>query len=306
MNQRWLCALLLPATGWALMLCTDARAQEPDPSKVEMKTIPIAGGVHMLVGDGGNLGVSSGNDGVFLVDDQYAPLTEKIRAAIAKLSNKPIRFVINTHWHWDHTGGNENLGKTGSLLVAHENVRKRMSVEQFVAAFNERVPASPAVALPVVTFTDTVTFHWNDEEIRVFHVAPAHTDGDSAVHFRKANVLHTGDLYFNGLYPFIDIDSGGSIDGMIAAVDLLLSAGNPQTRIIPGHGPLSSPAELRVYREMLAGVRDALGMLIRQGKSRQEAVAARPTAPWDAAWGNGFLKPEEFAGIIYDDLARRK
>ena len=152
-----------------------------------------------------------GPDGVFLIDDQYAPLTDKIKAAIATVSDKPVRFVLNTHWHGDHTGGNENLGQAGALIVAHDNVRVRMSVEQFREAFGQKVPAAPKAALPVVTFNDTVTFHLNDQEIHAFHVAPAHTDGDTVIHFRTADVIHTGDVFFNGLYPFIDVGSGGGI-----------------------------------------------------------------------------------------------
>ena len=248
-----------------------------------------------------------GEDAVFLVDDQYAPVTPRIKAAVAALTDKPVKFVLNTHWHGDHTGGNENLGSGGTLIVAHDNVRKRMSTEQFIAFFNDKVPPAPRVALPVVTFGENVTFHINGEEIHAFHVAPAHTDGDAVVHFRKSNVVHTGDLFFNGMYPFIDVDSGGSVSGMIAAADALMATVvKDDTRIIPGHGPLATRADYKAFRDMLAAVRDAVGPLAKAGKTLEEVVAAKPTAALDARWGGGFMKPDSFVGLVYADLARKK
>lgn len=286
-----------------IMALPPTLAQEDDFSGVEIKTIRIDDGLHMMTGSGGNLAVSVGGDGAFLVDDQFAPLTEKIQAAISKITDKPVRFVINTHWHHDHVGGNENFGKAGSLIVAHENVRKRMSVEQFLEAFDNRVPASPAGALPVITFTDSVTFHWNDEEIHIFHVENAHTDGDAVVHFKNSNALHTGDLYFNGFYPFIDVSSNGSIEGVIRGADKILKMIDDSTKIVPGHGPLSNKKELKAYRDMLADVRDAVSSLVAAGKTKEEVLAAKPTQPWDAKWGGGFLNPDEFTDIIYTDLS---
>lgn len=281
------------------------RAQD-DFSKVEIKTESLGSGLAMLTGAGGNLGVSFGADGVFLIDDQYAPLTDKIRAAVKTMSDKPLRFVLNTHWHGDHTGGNENLGQSGSLIVAHDNVRVRMSTEQFLSAFNEKVPPSPAVALPVVTFDQTVTFHLNGEEIHAFHVDHAHTDGDAIVLFRTADVVHMGDVFFNGMYPFIDVDSGGSIDGVIAAVDRVLGMTKASTRFIPGHGPLAGRAELVAYRDMLQGVRAAVASLVTAGKTLDETKAAKPTSAWDAKWGGGFMKPETFTTIVYNSLKHGK
>ncbi len=282
-------------------LATPAQAQQ-DMANVQIQTVPVAEGVYMLVGQGGNIGLSVGEDGAFVVDDQYAPLTEKILAAVAELSETPVRFVVNTHWHGDHTGGNENMGQAGALIVAHENVRKRMSVEQFIKAFNAQVPPSPEAALPVLTFTDAVTFHWNDEDIHVFHVASAHTDGDAVIHFQRANALHMGDTYFNGFYPFIDASTGGSLDGMIATAEHVLAMVDDETKIIPGHGPLSNKAELQAYRDVLAAVRDRVHRLIGEGKSRDEVVAAKPTADFDEAWGDGFLKPDAWVGIVYDAM----
>jgi glyoxylase-like metal-dependent hydrolase (beta-lactamase superfamily II) len=294
----------LPAAAVAVLLLAVPAAAQQDFSKVEIKTTKVAPGLYMLEGSGGNLGVSTGPDGVFLIDDQYAPLTDKIKAAIAAVSDKPIRFVLNTHWHGDHTGGNENLGKAGVLIVAHDNVRQRLSTEQFMKAFDRTVPPSPQAALPVVTFNDAVTFHLNGEEIHAFHVEPAHTDGDSVVFFKKANVVHMGDLLFNGLYPFIDVDAGGNIDGMIAAGERVLGMIDDDTLLIAGHGPLAGKKELAAFVEMLRDVRDAVAPMVTEGKSADEVVAAKPTAAWDEVWGKGFLNPERFTRIVYEGMKK--
>ncbi len=294
---------VLGAIASALVLSAfSPTAAQPNLDDVKIETVEVADGIYMLLGSGGNIGVSVGEDGVFMIDDQFAPLTEKITAAIKKLSADPIKFVFNTHWHGDHTGGNENLGKAGTLIVAHDNVRERMSSEQFLAAFNNRVPPSPAAALPVVTFNDQVTFHLNGDEIHAFHVEPAHTDGDSVVHFRKADVVHAGDVYFNGMYPFIDVSTGGGIDGVIAAVEEILGIVGNETKIIPGHGPLSNRKEMMSYLAMLKTVRGNVATLIENGKTQEEAVAAKPTAALDEVWGNGFLKADAFVGIVYSSM----
>jgi cyclase len=277
---------------------------QQDFSKVEVTSEKVAEGVYMLKGGGGNIGVSVGADGVFLIDDQYAPLTPKIKAAVSALSDKPIRFVLNTHWHGDHTGGNENLGSSGVLIIAHENVRKRMSSEQFIEALGSKVPAAAALALPVVTFTDGVTFHVNGEEIHGFHVPPAHTDGDSIVHFRKANVLHGGDTFFNGMYPFIDLSSGGTVAGVIGAADRMLALAGEDTRIIPGHGPLATKADLKAYRDMLATISGRVAAQVVAGKTLEQVTASAPTADLDAKWGQGFLKGAQFISIVYKDAQR--
>jgi glyoxylase-like metal-dependent hydrolase (beta-lactamase superfamily II) len=297
---------LVPLAGalWAVLLAAPSLLAQ-DWEAVEIGTQELAPGVYMMIGSGGNLGVSAGEDGVFLIDDQYAPLTEKIVAAIRAVSDAPIRFVLNTHWHGDHTGGNENLGEAGALIVAHDNVRERMSVEQFIEAFDRRTPPSPEGALPVVTFSASVTFHLNGDELFVFHVEHAHTDGDAIIHFRKSNVVHMGDTYFSGGYPFIDVSSGGSIDGMIATADKVLSIVDDDTQIIPGHGEMSNKAKLKEYRAMLAGVRDAVAAQIAQGKSEDEVVAADPTERWDEVWGQAWMDPETFTRIVYSDLVRK-
>jgi glyoxylase-like metal-dependent hydrolase (beta-lactamase superfamily II) len=283
----------------SLLLSLPALAQFED---VTIKSTHVGGSIHMLEGRGGNLGLSVGEDGVFLVDDQYAPLTDKILAAIRALSDAPVRFVINTHWHSDHTGGNEQLGAGGSVVVAHDNVRERMSTDQFMAAFKREVPASPEAALPLVTFNDRITFHFNGEAIRVYHVAAAHTDGDSIIHFPESNVIHMGDNFFSQTYPFIDRSSGGSVQGMIGAVTLGLGLCDSKTMVIPGHGQLSNCAELEDYGEMLSDVSDAVQALIDQGKSLQEVIDARPTADFDEKRGEGWIKPDKFTEFIYNSL----
>ncbi len=285
-----------------LILASPALAQR-DFSDVEIETVPVADGVFMLAGAGGNIGLSVGADGAFLVDDQYAPLAERIRAAVAAQTEEPVRFVVNTHWHGDHTGGNEALGETGAVIVAHEAVRERMSARQFIEAFGSEVPPAPAAALPVVTFTDAVTFHWNGDEVGVFHVAPAHTDGDAVVHFVGADAIHAGDVYFNGMYPFIDTSSGGTLRGMVEAVDRVLALAGDETHIIPGHGPLSDRAELQQYRDLLATMHERVAAMVEEGRTREEVVAAKPTADFDAAWGDGFMQPDQWVGILYDAVA---
>jgi glyoxylase-like metal-dependent hydrolase (beta-lactamase superfamily II) len=299
------------ARGWSLSLSVvlllggpAAALAQQDFSKVEVTSEKVAEGVYMLQGAGGNIGLSVGADTAFLIDDQYAPLTPKIKAAVAALTSKPVRFVLNTHWHGDHTGGNKDLGESGTLIVAHENVRKRMTTEQFLEAFGMKVPPADPAALPVVTFNDTVTFHLNGDEIYAFHVAPAHTDGDCVVHFRKANVIHGGDTFFNGMYPFIDLSTGGSVSGMIAAADRILALAVEGTKIIPGHGPLATKVELKAFRDMLATARDRVAALVKAGKTLEQTTAAKPLADLDAKWGQGFLKADAFVSILYKDAAR--
>ncbi|MEA5471908.1 MBL fold metallo-hydrolase [Spirulina sp. 06S082] len=298
------CAIALVNLGAIFITASPLLAQ--DFENAEIKTIPVDDGIYMLRGVGGNLGLLVGEDGIFLIDDEYAPLSEKVMAAIAAISDRPIRFVINTHWHSDHTGGNENLGRAGTIIVAHDNVRERMSTEQFLEILDRTLPASPPAALPTITFNDTVTFYLNDNEISALHVDFAHTDGDSIIHIRDANIIHTGDIYFNGAYPFIDVDSEGSINGVLAAVEKLLQIVDDRTKIIPGHGPLSNRSELISYRNMLLAVRDRVTTAILAGMSVEEFLASDPTADFDPTWGNGFLKPEQFLRIVYADLSRSR
>ena len=271
--------------------------------KVQIKSKKVADGVFMLIGSGGNIGISAGVDGVFMIDDQFAPLTQKIKRAVAAISDMPIRFVINTHWHYDHTGGNEKLGEMGSIIVAHENVRKRLSTEQFLTFFNTKVPPKTKSGLPVITFTRDVTFHLNGDEIYVFHVKNAHTDGDAVIHFSKNNVVHMGDIYFSGIYPFIDLDAGGSVNGIIDAINQVLPLMNSSTQVIPGHGPLSNRSQLVAYRGMLITIRDRILKAIKAGKGLEEVLNTSPTSDFDADWGKGFIKGNAFVKILYQDLS---
>jgi glyoxylase-like metal-dependent hydrolase (beta-lactamase superfamily II) len=286
------------------LLAATAEAQQQDFSKVEIKTQQVAGNVYMLTGAGGNIGALVGDDGILIIDDQFAPLSPKIHEALAKLSPKPVKFLVNTHYHGDHTGGNEIFGREGSIIVAQENVRKRLSERQVIELFKMDNPPAPKEALPVITFTEDVGLHLDGEDLRVFHVPNAHTDGDSLIYFSKANVLHAGDTLFNGFYPFIDVGGGGSINGMIGSADKVLGMINDDTKIIPGHGPLATPKDLKAFRDMLATVRDNVAKLVKEGKSADEVVAAQPAKDVDAVWGKGFLKAEQFVRIVYSDLSR--
>ena len=286
------------------VISSGVTAQEDRFAGVEITTEQVVPGIYMLVGAGGNIGVSVGEDGIFMIDDQFAPLTDRITAAVAALSDQPIRFLVNTHWHGDHTGGNENLGNRGVLIVAHDNVYQRMSRDTEIGAFNQVVPASPEAALPVITFNDNVTFRLNGEEIRAVHYRQSHTDGDSVIHFVNANVVHTGDIWFNGFYPFIDVSSGGSIDGVISSIGKLIDLADDNTRIIPGHGPLGDKQGLQAYLEMLEAVRDRMSKLIDEGKSLEQIIELRPNADFDDAMGKGFINPETFLQILYSDLKR--
>ena len=287
----------------ALLAAAPAAAQQPDPAKVEIKAEMLAPGVAVLFGAGGNIGLSFGDDGNVLIDDQYAPLTAKIMAAVMRIDPDPIRFVINTHWHFDHSGGNENLGKAGAVIVAHDNVRKRMAVEHLSQRFG-KIPASPKQALPVITFAEGVKFHLNGDEIRVVHMRKAHTDGDSLVHWTKGNVLHMGDIFFHKVtLPFIDLESGGSIDGVIAAVRKGLAMAGPETRIIPGHGPVASKSDLQAYLAMLVDVRAKVAAQKRSGASLAKVKAARIAARY--AVPNAFVSPDAFIESVYNSLPRR-
>ena len=273
---------------------------------VQVRTQKVADGVYMLIGAGGNIGLAIGDDAVFVVDDQYAPLTPKVLAAIAALTSKPVRFVVNTHWHGDHTGGNEHMGQAGALLVAQDNVRRRLSTQQVLAFFKDTVPAAPAGALPVITFSDTITFHINGDDVQAFHIANAHTDGDAFIVWRKADVVHAGDVFVTYGFPFIDLDSGGSIDGMIAGCDVLLTLGDDSVKIIPGHGPLSDRAAVREYRSMLKTVRDRVAQQKNAGRTLAQTLATHPTGQFDAKWGGGFIKPDQFVEFVYRSLPERK
>ncbi len=277
-----------------------------DFGKIEIKAEKLNDTTWMLVGAGGNMGLSVGEDAVFLVDDQYAPMAPKIKAAIAAITSKPVKFVLNTHFHFDHTGGNEALGKEGALILAHDNVRRRMSADQLISFVGNsaRQAASAKVALPVITVPTAISLHINGEEVHAFHVAAAHTDGDLIVHFKGGDIVHMGDVFFNGSYPFIDAGSGGSPLGMIAAFDRVLALAGEKTKIIPGHGPLADKAALQRTRDMLATLVARIHAERRAGKNDEQVRAAQPTADFDAVWGKGFIKPEQFVQLVLNGLPK--
>jgi cyclase len=281
-NQSTLLLLALALTAGSAM------AQERDFSKVEIKAAKIAGNVYMLEGAGGNIGVSAGPDGILIVDDQFAPLADKIRAALKGINGGPLEFVLNTHWHGDHTGGNAAFGKDATI-IAHHNVRKRLSTEQTV--FGETTPPSPPEALPVITYGDEVSIHFNGEEILVIHLPRGHTDGDSVIFFTGAKVIHMGDDYFAGKFPFVDLESGGSVQGLIDNIGKVLARISPDTKIIPGHGPLSTPADLKTYHEMLIKTSGIVKEKIQAGKDLATIKKEGLPEEWKD-WGTGFIKTD--------------
>lgn len=284
-----------------LTVCARLQAQQ-NFDTVQVRSQALAGGVYMLTGSGGNIGLAVGDDAVFVVDDQFAPLTPKILAAIAAVTPKPVKFVVNTHWHPDHTGGNENLGKAGAILLAHENVRKRLSTEQFIQAMNRREPPAPKGALPVVTFTDGVTFHINRDSLVVVHVPPAHTDGDAIIFFTKANVIHMGDVFVSDRLPFVDLSSGGSIHGIIGAAERAIAMANDDTKIIPGHGPLANRSRLTTWRDALVALRDRMQQEIAAGKTADQVIAAKISEPYAKEFPAGH---ERFLRLLHEELSRR-
>lgn len=286
-----------------LMLVTAPAFAQRNFDDVQIETVPVSDNVYMLIGSGGNIGVIVGEDGTFIIDDQFAPLTDKINAAIAEITDKPVGYVLNTHWHGDHTGGNENMGKSGALIVAHHNVRERMHADQLKKLAESNTPAAED-ALPVVTFAQDVTFHLNGEEIHAFHVDKAHTDGDAIIHFRNANAFHMGDTFFAGRFPYIDLGSGGGVDGVIAAANHVLMLSNNDTKIIPGHGPLSTPDDLKTYRDMLMKLRSKIQLMVSEGKTIEEVQAANPTEGYED-WGTGFINNERIVQFIYNDLSSK-
>ena len=276
-----------------------------DQTELKVGVEKLAERLYMLWdSDGmGNTAVLTGGDGVLMIDTKVENSVDKLLAKIAELSERPIRFVIITHWHFDHTGGNEKVAKTGATIIAHENVRKHMSIEHDMKMLNKKVPPASEMARPLVTFKKEITFHLNGEEVKVFHVAHGHTDGDAVVYFQNANVIHMGDLYFEGFYPYIGIYSGGSINGMIKVINQVLPMIDEHTKVVPGHGPLSNKVQLQEYVSMLTAIRDNVSRLIQEGNTMEKVVAAKPTQAFDEKWGKGFLQPDQFAKLVYMDLS---
>jgi len=277
-----------------------ATALQADDKKII--PVPVTEQIFMIAGEGGNIGFFIGADGTFLIDDQFAPLTEQIVAAIKSVGGDYPKFLINTHYHGDHTGGNEKLGQGGTLIFSHDNVRERLNTGSFIAAFNMKNASLSPDGLPVVTFSEDISFHLNGDTVHAIHVAHAHTDGDSFIHFKDANVIHAGDFFFNGFYPFIDVNHGGSLKGMIIAVDKVLSLADDNTKIIAGHGPLGDKKQLTSFRQMLQTVYERLNKLKVDGKTAQEAVAAKPLADLEDTWGNGLFKGDKWIELIYSGV----
>jgi glyoxylase-like metal-dependent hydrolase (beta-lactamase superfamily II) len=269
-----------------MWLLTPASHAQQDFSNVEIVAHHVAGSVYYLQGAGGNIGLSIGEDGVVMIDDQYAPLTDKILAAIRQLNDGEIRFVINTHVHGDHTGGNENLGKLGILILARDEVRVRLAAQ------------SPAAALPVLTYSDAITIHLNGEEVYAFPVPPAHTDGDTFIHFVDSDVIHTGDVFRTTAFPVIDTNNGGTLDGSIQALGLLIGTAGPDTLILPGHGDVSSRMDVMGFRDMILDVRDQVAPMVESGMSYEEVAAADPTAAYNDRYGN----PDRFLRAVYTEV----
>jgi glyoxylase-like metal-dependent hydrolase (beta-lactamase superfamily II) len=275
-----------------------AGAQQQDFSKVEIKAVKAAGNVYMLQGAGGNIGVSVGSDGILIVDDQFAPLADKIHAALKGLGDGKLKFVLNTHWHGDHTGGNQTFGAEAPI-IAHENVRKRLSTEQKV--MGNVVPPSPKEALPVITFGDKVAVHFNGEEIKVIHFPAGHTDGDSVIFFTGSNVVHMGDDFFAGRFPFVDLASGGSVQGLTENVGKILAQLPADVKLIPGHGPLSNKADLEKFHRMLVETTGIVQKRMKAGKTLEAIQAEGLPDEWKE-WGSGFIDTKTWLSVVYESL----
>lgn len=283
----------------ASLLSSPALAQR-DLSQVEITAEEIAPGVAVLFGEGGNIGVSYGEDGTILIDDQFAPLTEKIEAAVEELGAQPAKYVINTHWHFDHTGGNENLGKEGATIIAHDKVRVRL-IKGNPDSKMFPVPPAPPEALPVITYDRGITMHLNGDTIDVMFIGGGHTDGDSIVVWREKNVVHMGDLYFKVPgWPFLDMNSGGSVTNLLFSLDTALAMMDDETMVIPGHGPMSNKNEMMAYRNIVGEAVTRIRALKNSGSTLEEAIAARPLDSFER--GSGFIDSDTFIGFVWADL----
>jgi cyclase len=299
-------AAAMALSGPAFAQTPPAAPPPPDFSKVEIKTTDLGDHLYMLEGQGGNITVAVAKDGIIMVDGEYAPLHDKIKAAIATVSNQPIKYLINTHFHGDHTGGNEPFAKDGVTIVSEVNVKNRLAAGTTNGLTGVQTPPAAPAALPSKTYTGSFKIRLNGRVADLKHIANAHTDGDTYIWFKTANVLSTGDTFTNGRYPNIDFANGGNIKGMIAATDAYLKLTNSKTRIVPGHGPIADKAALTEYRTMLVTARDRMAKLVKEGKSEDDVVAAKPFADLDAKWAPTELASKNFIRVVYHSLADRK
>jgi len=286
-----------------LFVFTAGVQAQTDFSKVQMKATKVAGNVYMLEGAGGNIGVSVGEDGLLIVDDQFAPLADKIRAALKGIADKKLKFILNTHWHGDHTGGNIAFGPEATI-IAHDNVRKRLATEQKSTVFNTTTPASPKEALPVITFDQSLSVHFNGEDIRAIHFPHGHTDGDSVIFFSASNVVHLGDDFFAGRFPFVDLESGGSVEGLVKNIGELVNKIPADAKLIPGHGPISTLDDLKSYHRMLQQTTEIVRGKIAAGKTLDQIKSEGLPAEWKP-WGEGFIKTDRWVETIYKSLTAK-
>lgn len=286
-----------------LLFASSVQAQR-DFSQVQIKATKVSGNVYMLEGSGGNIGVSVGADGILIVDDQFAPLADKIRAALKGLGDRKLRFILNTHWHGDHTGGNVAFGPEATI-IAHDNVRKRLATEQKSEVFKSTTPPSPKEALPVITFNQSLSVHFNGEEIRAIHFPQGHTDGDSVIFFTTSNVVHLGDDFFAGRFPFVDLESGGTVEGLIKNIGEIIGKIPEGAKLIPGHGPISTVEDLKNYHRMLQQTTEVVRQKITAGKTLEQIKSEGLADEWKP-WGTGFIKTDIWLETIYKSLTAKK
>jgi cyclase len=285
-----------------LFAALGAFGQQDDFSKVEIKVQKVAEGVYMLEGAGGNIGVSAGEDGIVIIDDEFAPLAPKIQAALKGIEDKPVRFIINTHYHGDHTGGNAEFAKQGTI-IAHENVRKRLAEGTSLKLMKSTTPPAPKDALPIITFNDRATVHLNGEDIRAIHFPNGHTDGDSVIFFPHANVVHMGDDFVTYGFPFVDVENGGSVSGMIAGCERVLSMVPADAKFIPGHGPLSNADDVKKFIQLLKDTRQIVADAVKKKMTLEEMKQKKILAKFDQQYGQGFIKTDVWIDTLYADVA---
>jgi glyoxylase-like metal-dependent hydrolase (beta-lactamase superfamily II) len=297
---------LLVTLGSSIVLLSLSNLDTTYASHLDINTTKLTDNMYVIYGAGGNVIVSIGIDGIIMVDDQYAPVTEKMKSVIAELSDQPIKFVINTHWHPDHVGGNENLGESGAIIVSHDNVRKRLGNNQFFEFINKTIPALSKKGLPIITFSENMILYQNEEEIKITHLDMGHTDGDAAVFFIKNNVIHVGDDFSDRSYPFIDLSGGGSIDGLISSLQTILSMINNETKVVGGHSGISNQTKVKDYLNMLIDIRDHIKQMIQEDKSLDEIILSKPTSKYDVIYYDySFIKPKDFVTSIYISMTRQ-